>query len=167
MKLIANKKYISEITCYKYDSMKYRFDSDFYKLYFAGITGDKDSLKRYDDSINAIITADDVEHIETIVCPVTSDKDDGLDKMGLILAATPNELKDKANHNKYLLAIIMNAKHSTIIHLLFRLDKLRYNDMLKRFENEPDEDVYIPLISDGEDFSNRFAGTKFVSFDIK
>ena len=167
MKLIANEKYISEIAGYKYDSMKYRFDTDFYKLYFAGITGDKDSLQRYADSINQITTADDVAHIETTVCPVTSDKNDGLDKMGLILSATPNELKDKDIHNKYLLATIMDATKSTNIHLLFQLDKLRYSNMLKRFENEPDEDVYIPLISNGEDFSKRFAGTKFASFKIQ
>lgn len=166
MKLIANEKYISAINGYKYNAMKYRFDGEFYRLYFAGMTGDKDSIKRYNDSINEIINADDVDHIESSVCHITSDKDDGLDKMGLILSATPNELLDRDIHNRYLLAIIRDAAQTTDIHLLFQLDKLRYSDMLKRFENEPDEDVYIPLISNGEDFSKRFAGTKFASFNI-
>ena len=164
MKLIANKKYISSINGYKYDSMKYRFDTEFYRLYFGGLVGDKDSIKRYADSFNAIITADDTEHIETDVCPITDDEFKG---MALVLSATPKELFDKNIHNKFLLANIRDAKQETDVHLLFRLDKLRYNDVLKRFENEPDEDVFIPLICDGEDFSNTFAGTKLVAFNIK
>ena len=138
--------------------------AEFYQLYFGGLIGDKDSFKRYADSFNAIITADDTEHIETVVYHITDDEFKG---MALVLSATPKELFDKNIHNKFLLANIRDAKQETDVHLLFRLDKLRYNEVLKRFENEPDEDVYIPLICDGEDFSNTFAGTKLVAFNIR
>ena len=98
------------------------------------------------------------------MCYITDDEFKG---MALVLSATPKELFDKNIHNKFLLANIRDAKQETDVHLLFRLDKLRYNEVLKRFENEPDEDVFIPLICDGEDFSNTFAGTKLVAFNIK
>lgn len=161
MELIVNSDIIRSGECYQYDSMKHRLDDVFYKLYYGMVANDQDALHQYMELVDGVVNDPETKRIDI-------KSDTTLPEMYACLAATPNELHRREIHNQYLFARLTDDHHKTTLHMLVRLDHIRYMSECEEFMKTPNENIFIYLLSiDGDDtITMMFDDVKWCTFKL-